>query len=71
MKNKKEQNIAQLSKNISRKLIESMYFLEIMSDIIEGEGKLDTIIKHLRLNMKSAFSMIEQCRNKICIAEND
>lgn len=71
MKNKKELNLAQLTQDISQKLIDTIYLLEITNEIIEGDGKLGILIKTIKRNIKNSFYEVEKCRQKIYIKDED
>ena len=62
---KKYNNLSQRSQQISAKLLKSLYLLGIFEDIIEGEGKLETLLKIIRKNIKFSFNEIENCRKII------
>ncbi|MBQ3311434.1 hypothetical protein IJG72_05085 [bacterium] len=62
-------NLAELTKDISNRLLETKYLLDIMEDIIDGESKLETLHKQVMKNIISAFHEIEECRQKIYILD--
>ncbi len=65
----KEMNLAELSKDISNKLLESQYLIDVIHDIVEGDPKLTTLILLLRKNIMLSFNEIEECRKKIYILD--
>ncbi len=64
-----ELNLAELGRNISDKLVDSKYLIDIMEEIAEGEPKLQILINLLKQNIMSAFKEIEECRQKIYILD--
>lgn len=64
-----ETNLAELTKDISHKLMNAKYLTDILADIADGDGKLNVIIKQLAENINSAFEETEECRHKIYIKE--
>lgn len=65
----KQTSLAELSKDISNKLLESHYLLEILQDESDIETKFQTILSILEKNISSAFREIEACRKMIYILE--
>lgn len=64
-----ELNLAELGRNISDKLVDSKYLIDILEEIAEGEPKLQILINLLKQNIMSAFKEIEECRQKIYILD--
>jgi len=58
-------NLSKLTAEISENLLNSMIFLEILKDIIDGETKEDILISNIFNNIKNAFNNIEICRKTI------
>lgn len=59
------ENILQLNKDISSKLLDSIYLLEILDDLIDGEPKEGTILSVLKQNIISSFQEISDMRRLI------
>ena len=57
--------LAEHGKNISGKLLESIYLLEILDEIIDGEAKSGTVLSIIKKNICSAFTEIEDIRRMI------
>ena len=66
---KRRKNLAELTRDISGRLLDSMYLAEVLEEQIDGEAKSDIILKILKNNMKSAFYNIEECRKVIAIID--
>ncbi len=62
-------NLAELSKSISGKLLDSLNLLNTLKDITDGEAKQTTLLTIVQNNIKSAFNEIEQCRKMIYISD--
>ena len=62
-------NLAELSKTISGKLLDSLNLLNTLEDITDGEAKQTTLLTIIQNNIKSAFNEIEQCRKMIYISD--
>ena len=65
MKHKKHKNLAQLNKEISNRLLNSCYLLEILEDIMGGEAKEGILIDTVKRNVLKSFDDIEKCRKII------
>jgi hypothetical protein len=65
----KEQNLAELTRDISENLLTSINLLEILEEISEAEPKTGTVISLLQTNLRAAFEGLEICRNKIYILD--
>ena len=63
MRNKK--NLAQLSKHISKELIETMHLLDALQELGDRSGKTDTILAIIYNKTKSAFHANEKSRHLI------
>ena len=59
---KKQKTLFQMNRQISEKLLEAIYLLDILRDIAEGEAKQDTLILKIKQNIKSSFDQILLCR---------
>ena len=59
------ENIIQLNKDISSKLLDSIYLLEILDDLVDGEPKEGTILSMLKQNITSSFQEISDMRKLI------
>ena len=57
--------LAYKSQNISDKLLKSIYLLEVLEDLSEGEAKEGTLINILQEDIKSAFKEVENYRKII------
>lgn len=64
-----ERNLAELSRDISDKLITSKILLEILEELAMHDAKMGTIISILLGNIISAFRDVEECRHKIFILD--
>jgi len=62
-------NLAELSKSISGKLLDSLNLLNTLKNITDGEAKQTTLLTIIQNNIKSAFNEIEQCRKMIYISD--
>ena len=62
-------NLAQLSRDISDKLLDSMNLLSTLEEIIENEAREETLLSIIQNNIKSAFEEIEQCRQMIYVLD--
>lgn len=62
-----EITLTELTKNISRKLLDSKYLLEILQEIIDGESHLATLVSIIENNVNTAFNDISVCRKNIHI----
>ncbi len=60
-----EIEMAHIMGKISRELLNSKYILEILQEIIDGDGKIGTLTVILRKNLLSCFDNIEKCREFI------
>ena len=60
MKNNKR--LTKLHKNISGNLIDSIWLLETLSVLNDGEAKMGTILNIIEKKIKSAFNDISECR---------
>lgn len=61
-----QQNLAELSKEISNKLLDSANLLKTLEEIIDGKAQEATLLIIIQNNIKSAFDKIEKCRTMIC-----
>lgn len=60
-----KKNLETLSENVSDKILESIYLIEILDELYDGCGKEGILLTSLKRNMKSAFEAIEDCRKMI------
>ena len=67
---KRKFTLSQANKQIANKLLESMYLLEIFEELIEGDGKLDTLLSAIKQNIKFSFDYIHKCRKIISSIQN-
>ncbi len=58
-------NLADLSKDISNNLCDTLAAIEILYDLIDGEVKDCYLINTIQKNVKSSFDNIEICRKLI------
>lgn len=63
------ENLAELSRSISGKLLDSINLLKTLEEIIDGNTKEATLLTIIQNNIKSAFDEIEQCRKMIYILD--
>ncbi len=62
-----EQNLAEICKTVSSRLLKSIRLLEILETYIDGEARLGTLTSILINDIKTSFHDIENCRQKIGI----
>ena len=63
MKNNK--SIRKLTQNASLKIVNSMYLIDVLDEILDGSGKETTVLCIVRKYLNCAFKDIEQCRKII------
>jgi len=63
MKNSK--NLAKLSEDISNELIDSIYLLRILDDLLQSDGQLCVLLKTIKNKTTTAFHKTEKCRKLI------
>lgn len=61
----KERNLARLTSEISHLLLESIYLIEILEDVLDGDGKTSTLLNEISKKTKKAFNNNEDCRQFI------
>ena len=66
-RNKNKRNLEYYTKNISGKILDTLYLAEILEDLIDGEKKSYILIKSIEQNLKAAFNQIEKCRKVISV----
>ena len=66
---KKSKSIAKYYKNISGNLLDSIWLLETLYVLNDGEAKMGTIITIINKKIRSAFNDISECRKKIAANE--
>lgn len=64
-----QQNLKELSEEISSKLLDSMRLIEILSELNDGEAKQETLLDIIRKNTTCAFKNTETIRKMISHAE--
>ena len=64
-----QKTLAEKSGSISDKLLNSIYLVEILSDIVDGEAHEATLLEIVRQNLKSAFQEVEECRELISLPD--
>lgn len=64
-----ERNLAEITRDISNRLLNSKYIVETLAEITENEAKTDFLLSTLKDNICSAFWDTEECRQKICIID--
>lgn len=69
MEEKGQRNLAEISRNISGKLLDSVNLLGILEDLLDGEPKESTLIYTIKGYVKESFEDIEKCRRIISIAD--
>ena len=65
----RELTLAELTKDISGNLADSINLLNILEELADGEAKSDTLISIIKKNITSSFRNIETCRQKIYILD--
>lgn len=58
-------NLIELTTKISRELLDSIYIIDIIYEISDGDGKIGTLLSILKNNITSAFDETEKCRKII------
>ena len=66
-RNKNKRNLEYYTKNISGKILDTIYLAEILEDLVDGEKKSYILIKSIEQNLKTTFNQIEKCRRVISI----
>ena len=56
-------NLSKLTAEISENLLNSMIFLEILKDIIDGETKEDILISNIFNNIDKAYKLLTKAQN--------
>ncbi len=56
--------LAKLHKRISNKLIETIWLIETLDILNDGEAKMGTIINIINKNIRRAFNDISECRKR-------
>ena len=64
-----EKNLAELCKEISQKIVTSIYLNEIICDIVDGEKKTDLLLTQQQELLSFALKANEECRRKIYIED--
>ena len=62
-----DKNIVELNRDISNKLLDSFYLLEILEELSNYDAKEGILLSLVKNNIKSAFDNIEKCRSMISI----
>ena len=58
-------NLKSLTGSVAGNLLDSMYLLDVLSVLIDGEAKMETLRVVIYKKIKSAFENIEKCRKHI------
>jgi len=58
----KQKKLEHHYENISSKLLESIYLVDVLEDLADGEGKTGTVLGIIKRDLKSAFYKVESCR---------
>ena len=66
----KEKNLAELTRDISNSLLNSINLLEILKEITDIDSKTGTVLTLIQNNLNSAFENLENCRHKIFILDD-
>lgn len=66
---KKYKNLATRNREISDRILESIYLLDVLELITDGEAKTDVIIKAIKKHLKYGFREIEACRKIVALGE--
>ena len=64
-----DKNLENITKNISDKILDSVYSLEILQYIIDGECKEYFLLSIALKNLNEAFNDVESCRKLISVPE--
>lgn len=67
MKNKR--TLAERTKLISGKILESLELIEVLYDLSDGDSRIVPIITIVERNLKSAFRNIETSRDMISVPD--
>ena len=62
---KKHKNLAKMSEDISAELIDSIYLLRIMEELLQSNGQLCVLLKTIKGKTTSAFYKTEKYRKLI------
>ena len=54
--------IAHKSNNISATLVKTLYLLDVLDILADGEGKTVTLLNLIKENIEYSFNEIETCR---------
>ncbi len=60
-----EKSLATMNQQVSAKLLESMYLLDILEDLLEGNAKESIILSLVIKNIEFSFDEISECRKII------
>ena len=60
-----QMNLRQMTEEISGKLLDTKYILEILTDMIEVEPRQNILISLARKHVECSFKMVENCRRLI------
>lgn len=64
----KENTLVKLTEDISEKLLDSKYLIEILEEMLE-DAKSTTLLSIIKKKIYTAFRENEECRQKIFIAD--
>ena len=60
-----QMNLQKMTEEISNKLLDTKYILDILEVLTDGEPKEYILISQAKSHVKSSFIMLENCRNLI------
>lgn len=60
-----QKNLQQMTEEISDKLLETRYLLDILDELVNNDAKMHTIVLQSNKNIKFSFDMVEKCRTMI------
>lgn len=64
----KRRTIEEYAEYSSGKILESIGFVEVIDELVEGDLKISPIISLLDKNLRSAFKSIEKTRRMISVS---
>jgi len=66
---KKNKNLSQLHKDISRNLLESLRLIKILDELNDGEAKYSILIDMLQQKISTSFNSISKCQRMISLTD--
>lgn len=69
MKHKRQRNLGEISRDISSRLLDTFYILEILDENFDREAKENILIQAAIRKVKKSFEDVERCRKIIAIVE--